>query len=51
MANAGISGFSTPLKFYFPWISKILLQSSVKSGQIYFYYLKKKKVSKAIFFK
>lgn len=47
MTNDGISGFSTPLKFYFPWISEILLECSVKkkkkSGQISFHYLKKKK--------
>lgn len=30
MTNDGISGFSTPLKFYFPWISEILLECSVK---------------------
>lgn len=51
MTNDGISGFSAPLKFYFPWISEILLECSVKkkkkkSGQISFHYLKKKKGGK-----
>lgn len=52
MTNDGISGFSTPLKFYFPWISEILLECSVKkkkkSGQISFHYLKKKKKGRSL---
>lgn len=49
MANCGISRFAAPLKFYFLWSSKILLQCSGKSGQIYVYYLKKRIVGKDIF--